>query len=67
MNAKVVAVLVIALCAGGALALAGAGGEEQARPTAASADAAEPLEIALEPAHHSGVSGTARLVPGADA
>ena len=32
------------------------------RPAAA---ASEPLEIALKPAHHSGVTGTAGLVPGA--
>jgi hypothetical protein len=61
MSAKAVAVMVILLCAaGGALALASTGGEK--KPAAAPA---KPLEIALKPAHRSGVSGTARLVPGA--
>ena len=66
MSAKAVAVMVILLCAaGGALALANAGGEKQHAAAATPAAAAEPVEIALKPAHHSGVSGTARLVPGA--
>jgi hypothetical protein len=57
--------MVILLCAaGGALALANAGGGEKQRAAAAT-PAPKPLEIALKPAHHSGVSGTARLVPGA--
>jgi hypothetical protein len=65
MSAKAVAVMVILLCAaGGALALANAGGDAKQHPAAAS-PAPEPLEIALKPAHRSGVSGTARLVPGA--
>jgi hypothetical protein len=65
MNAKAVAVLLILACAaGGALALVNAGGDEAVRPSAARADAGEPLEIALAPSHGSGVSGTARLVPG---
>jgi hypothetical protein len=65
MSAKAVAVMVILLCAaGGALALANAGGGEKQRAAAAT-PAPKPLEIALKPAHHSGVSGTARLVPGA--
>jgi hypothetical protein len=52
------ALLVIA---GGALALANGGGDE--KPAAAKAPApVPPLEIALKPAHRSGVSGTARLV-----
>jgi hypothetical protein len=61
MSAKAVAVMAIVLCvAGGGLALANRGGAKQqpARP-------AKPIEIALKPAHHSGVSGTARLVQGA--
>jgi hypothetical protein len=66
MSAKAVAVMVILLCAaGGALALANSGGEKQHAAAATPAAAAEPLEIALKPSHHSGVSGTARLVPGA--
>ncbi len=65
MSAKAVAVMVVLLCAaGGALALANAGGGEK-QHAAAATPAPKPLEIALEPAHHSGVSGTARLVPGA--
>jgi hypothetical protein len=65
MSARAVAVMVILLCAaGGALALANAGGGEKQRAAAAT-PAPKPLEIALKPAHHSGVSGTARLVPGA--
>lgn len=61
MSAKAVAVMVILLCAaGGALAVANSGGEKR-KPAAP----AKPLEIALKPAHHSGVSGIARLVPGA--
>ena len=64
MSAKAVAVMVILLCAaGGALALANAGGDK--KHAAAATPAPEPVEIALKPAHHSGVSGTARLVPGA--
>jgi hypothetical protein len=64
MSAKAVAVMVILLCAaGGALALANAGGGEKQRAAAAT-PAPKPLEIALKPAHHSGVSGTARLAPG---
>ncbi len=64
MSAKAVAVMVVLLCAGGALALANAGGGEK-QHAAAATPAPKPLEIALKPAHHSGVSGTARLVPGA--
>jgi cytochrome c556 len=66
MSAKAVAVLVILLCAaGGALALANGGGDPKpAAATATPAVVREPMEIALRPAHHSGVSGTARLVPG---
>ncbi len=69
MSAKAVAVLVFLLCvAGGALALANGGGDggEKPRRAAASADAGKPLDVALKPAHGSGVSGTARLVPGPD-
>jgi hypothetical protein len=65
MSAKAVAVLATLLCAaGGALALANAGGDEEPRRAAARTDAGEPLEIKLKPAHRSGVSGTARLVQG---
>jgi hypothetical protein len=65
MSAKAVAVIVTLLCvAGGALALTGAGGDKAPHPTATPAASSEPLEIALKPAHRSGVSGTARLVPG---
>lgn len=67
MSAKAVAVLVFLLCAaGGALALANGGGGEKPHRAAASADAGKPLDVALKPAHGSGVSGTARLVPGPD-
>jgi hypothetical protein len=68
MSGKAVAVLVFLLCAaGGALALANGGGSgEKPRRAAASTDAGKPLDVALKPAHGSGVSGTARLVPGPD-
>jgi hypothetical protein len=66
MSAKAVAVMVILLCAaGGALALANAGGDEKQVTAATPAAIGNPVEIALKPAHHSGVTGTARLVPGA--
>jgi hypothetical protein len=62
--------LVIVLClAGGASALTGCGGDEGAaavRPAASArptASPSPPVEIALKPAHHSGVRGTATLVP----
>jgi hypothetical protein len=47
------------------LALAGCGGADPAAPAGAAAKpaASTPLEIPLEPAHHSGVAGTATLVP----
>jgi hypothetical protein len=48
------------------LAIAGCGGgEDQAAPAAATTRpaASTPLEIPLEAAHHSGVTGTATLVP----
>lgn len=56
---------VILLClAVSALAIAGCGGgEEQAEGAAARPAASAPLEIALRPAHRSGVSATATLIP----
>ena len=68
MSGKAVAVIVFLLCAaGGALALANSGGGgEKPRRAAAGADPGKPLDVALKPAHGSGVSGTARLVPGPD-
>ncbi len=72
MSGKAVAVLVFLLCAaGGALALANSGGGGGGKPrraaaAAAGADAGKPLDVPLKPAHGSGVSGTARLVPGPD-
>ena len=67
MTAKAVAVLVfLCVAAGAVLALANAGGSEKPRKTAARAVAAEPIDVPLKAAHHSGVSGTARLVPDGD-
>ncbi len=65
MNAKAVAVLVMLPCAaGGVLALAGGGEDDEPRRTGPRTGGGEALEIPLEPAHRSGVSGTARLVQG---
>lgn len=55
----------ILLCAAGVVvALGVGGGDGGSRPAAARADVGKPLDVALAPAHRSGVSGTARLVPG---
>ena len=52
--------LVILLClAGGAPAMAGCGGDDERAPTAPPRPdraASPPIEIALKPAHHSGVT-----------
>ena len=57
---------IMAAVLGGILVLAVAGGDGNSRPAAASAGVGKPLEVTLAPAHRSGVSGTARLVPGPD-
>jgi hypothetical protein len=61
---KTLAGLAILVCAvGSAVAVAGTGGDrDDRRAAAARAAVVAPLEVALEPAHRSGVSGTARLV-----
>src|SRR4051812_49948225 len=57
--------LILLGLAGGALAIAGCGGGgDQAQGAPARRVASAPLEIPLRPAHHSGVRGTATLVPG---
>jgi hypothetical protein len=57
--------LVLLCLAGGALAIAGCGGDaDKPEPAAARRVASKPLEIQFRPAHHSGVSGTATLAPG---
>jgi hypothetical protein len=54
----------ILLCLAG-LALPGCGGQaDEPKPAAARRAASAPIEVALKPAHHSGVSGTATLAPG---
>jgi hypothetical protein len=66
MRRKTLAVTVGLLClAGGVLAIViGGGGEDSTAGAAATRPAASaPLAIALEPRHHSGISGTATLVP----
>jgi CHRD domain len=46
------------------LAVAGCGGgSDEPQGAAAKPAASKPLEITLKPAHHSGVSGTATIVP----
>jgi len=67
MTAKAVAVLVfLCVAAGAVLALANAGGNEKPQRAAARAVPAEPIDVPLKAAHHSGVSGTARLVQDGD-
>ena len=64
MNRKTLALAVGLLCvAGGVLAIAVTGGDEKTTAAAARPAASAPVEIPLQPAHHSGISGTATLVP----
>jgi hypothetical protein len=66
MNRKTLALAVGLLCVAGAvLAVVIGGGDEQSTAGAAAARpaASAPLEIPLKPAHHSGITGTATLVP----
>ena len=57
--------LILLVLAGGTLAASGCGGQQdEPKPAAARRAASAPLEIPLKPSHHSGVSGTAKLVPG---
>ena len=57
--------LLLLCLAGGTLAMTGCGGQgDEPKPAAARRAASAPLEIALKPAHHSGVSGTVTLAPG---
>jgi hypothetical protein len=54
----------ILLCLIG-LAVVGCGGQaDEPKPAAARRAASAPIQVALKPAHHSGVSGTATLAPG---
>lgn len=60
---------ILLFLATGALAFAGLSGDGNSRHAGADGAAAhsapsEPLVVALKPAHNSGVSGTARFVPG---
>ncbi len=66
MNRKTLAVVVGLLClAGAVLVIVASGGNDDNTAGAAAARpaASAPVEIPLEPAHHSGVTGTATLVP----
>jgi hypothetical protein len=64
MNRKTLALTVAALCVAGAVvAVVITGGDEKTTAAAARPAASAPVEIPLEPAHHSGVHGTATLVP----
>jgi hypothetical protein len=68
MNRKTLALAVGLLClAGGVLPIVIGGGKDENSTGAAAAAsrpaASAPLEIPLKPAHHSGISGTATLVP----
>lgn len=68
MNRKTLALVVGLLCVAVAvLAVVLAGGDDKSSAGAAAAAArpaaSAPIEIALKPEHHSGVTGTATLVP----
>jgi hypothetical protein len=66
MNRKTLALAVGLVCVAGAvLAIVIAGGDQQSTAGAAAARpaASAPVEIPLKPAHDSGVTGTATLVP----
>jgi hypothetical protein len=65
MNRKTLALVVGVLCVAVAvLAVVLAGGDDKTAGAAAARPAASvPIEIALKPEHHSGVTGTATLVP----
>jgi hypothetical protein len=66
MTRKTLAVGVGLLCVAGAVLVIviGGGGEQSTAGAAATRPAAStPLELPLKPAHHSGISGTATLVP----
>jgi hypothetical protein len=66
-NRKTIALVVSLLCATAAvLAIVILGGDDEPSSAGAAATrpvASAPLELTLEPAHHSGVTGTATLVP----
>jgi hypothetical protein len=64
MKRKTLALTVGLLCVAGAvLAIVATRGDEKTTAAAARPAAGAPVEIPLEPAHHSGVHGTATLVP----
>src|SRR4051812_5994419 len=59
------AALTLLCAAAGTLSITGCGSEaDKAQGAPARRAASAPLDVPLRPAHHSGVSGTATLVPG---
>jgi hypothetical protein len=63
MNRKTLAVVVGLLCLAGVVLAVVIGGGDERNTAVARPAASAPVEIPLKPAHHSGVHGTATLVP----